>query len=95
VVYRSFKLNTAFLVTLFLVSVWNGASYYMEVFSKQYERQLNKLAAEVTNAVAANQIAHDIAEKRQEKQKGGHQEGEEGEEEVEATAKSASDKKTD
>ncbi|GJJ74094.1 hypothetical protein EMPS_06452 [Entomortierella parvispora] len=97
VVYRSFKLNTVFLVTLFLVSVWNGASYYMEVFSKQYEQQLNKLAAEVTNAVAANQIAHDQAEHRQENQQGEHLEQlkEELKEEQEPTPKSVSDKKTD
>lgn len=57
--YRYFKLNTAFLVGLFLVSVWNGACYYMEVFSKQYEKQLSKLAEEVSSAVAANQLAHD------------------------------------
>ncbi|KAG0336658.1 hypothetical protein BG004_007951 [Podila humilis] len=61
-IYRNFKLNTVFLVGLFLVSVWNGACYYMEVFSKQYEKQLSKLAAEVSSAVAANQIAHDAEE---------------------------------
>lgn len=59
--YKYFRLNTVFLVGLFLVSVWNGASYYMEVFSKQYEKQLNKLAEEVSSAVAANQRAHDSA----------------------------------
>ncbi|KAI1306545.1 hypothetical protein EDD11_004708 [Mortierella claussenii] len=59
VLYRNFKLNTVFLVGLFIVSVWNGASYYMEVFSKQYEKQLNKLAEQVSSAVAANQLAHD------------------------------------
>ncbi|KAG0099188.1 hypothetical protein BGZ93_008775 [Podila epicladia] len=57
--YRYFKLNTVFLVGLFLVSVWNGACYYMEVFSRQYEKQLSRLAEEVSSAVAANQLAHD------------------------------------
>ncbi|KAG0246015.1 hypothetical protein B0O80DRAFT_415819 [Mortierella sp. GBAus27b] len=57
--YRNFKLNTIFLVGLFHVSVWNGACYYMEVFSKQYEKQLSKLAAEVSSAVAANQLAQE------------------------------------
>ncbi|KAG0307828.1 hypothetical protein BGZ98_009688 [Dissophora globulifera] len=60
--YRNFKLNTMFLVSLFIVSVWNGASYYMEVFSKQYEKQLSKLAVEVSSAVAANQLARDQSE---------------------------------
>ncbi|KAF9290974.1 hypothetical protein BGZ68_005561 [Mortierella alpina] len=71
-IYRSFRLNTVFLVGLFLVSVWNGASYYMEVFSKQYEKQLSKLAAEVSSAVAANQLAQDSA--HEEHQKEHHQE---------------------
>ncbi|KAF9583436.1 hypothetical protein BGW38_009461 [Lunasporangiospora selenospora] len=71
-VYRSFKLNTAFLVSLFLVSVWNGACYYMEVFSKQYEVQLSKLAEEVSSAVAANQLEH---EQEQEKEKGLREKG--------------------
>ncbi|KAG0238617.1 hypothetical protein BGW42_004379 [Actinomortierella wolfii] len=53
--YTSFKLNTVFLVTMFMACVWNGANYYMEVFSKQYEKQLNKLASEVSSAVNANQ----------------------------------------
>ncbi|KAF9927930.1 hypothetical protein FBU30_002768 [Linnemannia zychae] len=57
--YKNFKVNTIFLVSLFLVSVWNGASYYMEVFSKQYEKQFNKLAEEVSSAVVASQQAHD------------------------------------
>ena len=85
-------MNTVFLVTLFLVSVWNGASYYMEVFSKQYERQLSKLATEVTNAVAANQIALDNAEHGQQHNE---KQGLEKEVEVEAKAKNASDKKKD
>ncbi|KAF9362200.1 hypothetical protein BGX34_006631 [Mortierella sp. NVP85] len=53
--YRSFKLNTIFLVGLFNVSAWNGACYYMEVFGKVYEKQMSKLAAEVSSAVTANQ----------------------------------------
>ncbi|KAF9962658.1 hypothetical protein BGZ65_008612 [Modicella reniformis] len=57
--YRNFRLNTVFLVGLFIVSVWNGACYYMEVFSKQYEKQLSKLAAEVSSAVVANQLAQE------------------------------------
>lgn len=48
-----------FLVGLFNVSVWNGACFYMEVFSKQYEKQLSKLAVEVSSAVAANQLAQE------------------------------------
>ncbi|KAF9433799.1 hypothetical protein BGZ76_008961 [Entomortierella beljakovae] len=34
-------------------NVWNGASYYMEVFSKQYELQMTKLAADMIAAKTA------------------------------------------
>ncbi|KAI9486590.1 MAG: hypothetical protein EXX96DRAFT_549653 [Benjaminiella poitrasii] len=34
--YRHFWLHTAFLIIMFAVSVWNGASYYIEVFSRRY-----------------------------------------------------------
>ncbi|KAF9208224.1 hypothetical protein BGZ49_009444 [Haplosporangium sp. Z 27] len=60
--YRNFKLNTIFLVSLFIVSVWNGACYYMEVFSKQYEKHMEKLAADMTSAMAASQTADKLQE---------------------------------
>ncbi|KAF8984111.1 hypothetical protein BGZ46_008832 [Entomortierella lignicola] len=60
--YRNFKLNTIFLVGLFIVSVWNGACYYMEVFSKQYEKHMEKLAADMTSAMAASQTADKLQE---------------------------------
>jgi hypothetical protein len=34
--FKSFWLHSVFLVSMFAVSVWNGASYYIEVFSKSY-----------------------------------------------------------
>ncbi|KAI8885957.1 hypothetical protein K501DRAFT_244912 [Backusella circina FSU 941] len=34
--YKSFWLHSIFLVSMFAVSVWNGANYYIEVFSKSY-----------------------------------------------------------
>lgn len=80
--YRYFRLNTAFLVGLFLVSVWNGACYYMEVFSKQYEKQLSKLAEEVSSAVAANQLAHDADEDKRHEEEELHKQEREQEEEV-------------
>ncbi|RUS29387.1 hypothetical protein BC938DRAFT_480719 [Jimgerdemannia flammicorona] len=44
--YRYFWLNTAFLVGMFVTSVWNGASYYIDVFSRQYTIELEKLQKE-------------------------------------------------
>ncbi|KAI7871209.1 hypothetical protein BDF14DRAFT_1764356 [Spinellus fusiger] len=34
--YTHFWLHTAFLITMFASSVWNGANYYIEVFSRRY-----------------------------------------------------------
>ncbi|KAL0088109.1 hypothetical protein J3Q64DRAFT_1724103 [Phycomyces blakesleeanus] len=34
--YQHFWLHGSFLLTMFAASVWNGASYYIEVFSKRY-----------------------------------------------------------
>lgn len=35
--------NIVMMVTYFLVSAWNGANYYMEYFSKRYEKTLEEL----------------------------------------------------
>ncbi|KAI7905278.1 uncharacterized protein BX663DRAFT_502326 [Cokeromyces recurvatus] len=44
--YKSFWLHSFCLVTMFGVSVWNGASYYIDVFSKRYLTEVeNQLAA--------------------------------------------------
>ncbi|GAB5593121.1 hypothetical protein Unana1_08021 [Umbelopsis nana] len=43
--YRHFKLHTAFLIIMFAVSVWNGASYYIEVFSRRYILEVEKKSA--------------------------------------------------
>ncbi|KAG0018299.1 hypothetical protein BGZ80_007345 [Entomortierella chlamydospora] len=70
--YRNFKLNTIFLVSLFIVSVWNGACYYMEVFSKQYEKHMEKLAADMTSAMTANHSTEKYLELKDEHQKQEH-----------------------
>lgn len=35
------------LSTVFVVSVWNGASFYVEVFGRKFERELEKLRKEM------------------------------------------------
>ncbi|KAF7727913.1 hypothetical protein EC973_006912 [Apophysomyces ossiformis] len=41
--YKSFWLHTTFLVAMFAASVWNGASYYIEVFSRRYNLEIEQL----------------------------------------------------
>ncbi|KAG0767296.1 hypothetical protein G6F57_005227 [Rhizopus arrhizus] len=41
--YQHFWLHTAFLIGMFAVSVWNGANYYIEVFSRRYIHELDKI----------------------------------------------------
>lgn len=35
------------LTTIFLVSVWNGATFYVEVFGRKFERELERLRKEM------------------------------------------------
>ncbi|KAI8078202.1 uncharacterized protein B0P05DRAFT_542921 [Gilbertella persicaria] len=41
--YRYFWLHTIFLVAMSAVSVWNGANYYIEVFSRRYISEIEKI----------------------------------------------------
>jgi hypothetical protein len=38
--FHYFWVNTAFVAYYGIVSIWNGACFYMEYFSKKYELQL-------------------------------------------------------
>lgn len=37
--WSSFRCHLAFLVVLLVITTWNGASFYIEVFSKSYQKQ--------------------------------------------------------
>jgi hypothetical protein len=41
--YHSMWLGYCLILFYFLIGCWNGASYYMEYFSKKYEKQLAEL----------------------------------------------------
>lgn len=41
--YHSFWVSTGFVFYYCIISVWNGAQYYMEYFCKKYEKQLEEL----------------------------------------------------
>jgi hypothetical protein len=40
--YQSFMFNSLFLIFLTSVAIYNGANYYIEVFSVKYRQQMNK-----------------------------------------------------
>lgn len=44
--YQSFWFHSSCLVTMFAVSVWNGASYYIDIFSKHYLDEVGRRLAE-------------------------------------------------
>lgn len=41
--YNSFYIHTAFIIFLVMLSVFNGADYYIEVFSHRYRIELDRL----------------------------------------------------
>ncbi|QRV76620.1 membrane protein [Ceratobasidium sp. AG-Ba] len=51
--YTSAKWSGAFLLLIFSVSVWNGGGYYIEVFGRKFERELESLRKELAEATAA------------------------------------------
>ncbi|KAG9126972.1 hypothetical protein FRC07_001190 [Ceratobasidium sp. 392] len=51
--YTSAKWSGAFLLLIFAVSVWNGGGFYIEVFGRKFERELEALRKELAEATAA------------------------------------------
>ena len=51
--YTSPEWSAAFLLLIFSVSVWNGGGYYIEVFGRKFERELEALRKELAEATAA------------------------------------------
>ncbi|KAK9711517.1 hypothetical protein K7432_007777 [Basidiobolus ranarum] len=45
--YHYFWLHTVFLLGISLISLWNGSTYYFDVFSKQYVKELEELNDEI------------------------------------------------
>ncbi len=41
--FHFYYFHTAYVIFFSLVSVWNGANFYMEYFSKKYEKDLANL----------------------------------------------------
>jgi hypothetical protein len=45
--YRSCFWSAAFVSVVFGWSVWNGATYYIDIFGKRFQKELEDLRAEV------------------------------------------------
>ncbi|KZP13096.1 hypothetical protein FIBSPDRAFT_921728 [Athelia psychrophila] len=52
VLYDSPTWSAIFIVLIFSVSVWNGGGYYIEVFGRKFERELEALRKELADATA-------------------------------------------
>ncbi|KAG4304588.1 hypothetical protein PORY_001981 [Pneumocystis oryctolagi] len=54
--YSHKKLSTIFLISLFAWSVWNGASYYVDVFGRRFQKELEDLRREVSTYENFNSV---------------------------------------
>ncbi|RMZ81520.1 hypothetical protein DV738_g2187, partial [Chaetothyriales sp. CBS 135597] len=45
--FHSQRASAAFLIVVFTWSIWNGANYYMDVFGKRFQKELEQMKAEV------------------------------------------------
>ena len=64
VMYRSHHWNIAYLIFIFTSAAFNGASFYIEVFSKVYQKKLMRLEEMKIVAEQAAQFSLDVASGR-------------------------------
>ncbi|KAF8076039.1 hypothetical protein FPV67DRAFT_1558595 [Lyophyllum atratum] len=57
VLYDSSLWSGIFLITIFAVSVWNGGGFYIEVFGRKFERELEALRKELAEATARSGVS--------------------------------------
>ncbi|KIY71813.1 hypothetical protein CYLTODRAFT_441049 [Cylindrobasidium torrendii FP15055 ss-10] len=53
VLYDSARWSAAYIIFIFSVSVWNGGGYYIEVFGRKFERELEAMRKELAEATAS------------------------------------------
>lgn len=41
--YKNFYVHTSFIILIVMMSIFNGADYYIEVFSRRYRAEIEKL----------------------------------------------------
>lgn len=54
VLYKSPFWSAVFLILIFSVSVWNGGGFYIEVFGRKFERELEALRKELAEVSASS-----------------------------------------
>jgi len=54
--YDSPRLSVAFLFFIFAVSVWNGGRFYVEVFGRKFEKELEALRKELAEMTASRAV---------------------------------------
>ena len=47
--YASRRLSAGFMTVVFAWSVWNGATYYVDIFGRRFEKELDQLRKEVAD----------------------------------------------
>lgn len=52
ILIHSARASSVFLITILSVSAWNGATFYVEVFGRKFEKELEKLRKEMELASA-------------------------------------------
>jgi len=45
VFFPSARWSSIFLLTILTIAVWNGASYYVEVFGRRFEKEVSEIAS--------------------------------------------------
>jgi hypothetical protein len=76
--YRSQFWNALYLIFIFGNAAFNGASFYIEVFSNAYQKKINRLDEIRGVAEAAAQFSLDVSRQQQEGAEQGGGEGTEG-----------------
>ena len=68
--FRSKRWSIVFLMLLLTLSVWNGASYYVEVWGRRFEKELQQLQREmdVLRAHAPPKVRHALGSERSEEE---------------------------
>ncbi|KAG0174785.1 hypothetical protein DFQ28_004479 [Apophysomyces sp. BC1034] len=56
--YKSFWLHTTFLIAMFAASVWNGASYYIDVFSRRYNLEIEQIIKKKEPTTNGEEVAN-------------------------------------
>jgi hypothetical protein len=57
--YRNFYIHTTYIIFIVMVSIFNGADYYIEVFSKRYRSDLEEFEKNIQRATSEQEVNFD------------------------------------